>query len=81
MTYKINPIVEKIQAPIILRIGASAPLERRFSSGGELANTTFDKKYLIDSISAKDDAIVIAVTESKTTIPTNWIGEEMVSFF
>ena len=81
MTYKINPIVERIKSPIILHLDSASEPEHHFSNGKELADIYFDKQYLIDSISVINDAIAITVIEKKYTGPSNWIGEEKVSFF
>lgn len=78
MTYKLNQIVEKINAPIILKTDSN---EQLFEDGTALANAEFDKYYVIESISVNDDRIVVVVKENKLLNDTTWCGEEQVSFF
>ncbi len=78
MTYKINQSVGIISSPI------DVLLERQclhFENGKELANTEFDKNYLISCITAKADCIVIILEENRIVNNISWVGEEAVSFF
>jgi hypothetical protein len=77
MTYKLNPQLRLIKAPVILVIEG---VEQCYGSGEELTTLTFDKNYIIDSISARDDRVVVALKENDRQFNINWIGEEEVSF-
>ncbi len=77
MMYKLNPQLELIKAPVILVVEG---VEKPYSSGEELTTLTFDKNYIIDSISARDDKVVVTLKENDRQFNINWIGEEEVSF-
>ena len=78
MTYKINQFVEHIVSPVCVIIGNR---KIRFKDGKQLAETTFDKNYLIDEIYSEDGGICISFKENDMIHTMNWIGEEPVSFF
>ena len=78
MTYKLDQIVRKISVPVILRTDDG---EEIFENGITLSDVGFDKYYLIESISVRDDKVVIAVKENTAVNDTTWCGEEQVSFF
>lgn len=80
MTYKLNPEVKKITSPITIKFDGSDSV-LNFANGVALAEADFDKNYLIDSISAKDNSIEITIRENDMVNVVNWIGEEAVSFF
>ena len=48
-----------------------------FADGAELANATFEKMYLVDSLAAQGDVVVLTVSENLRINSINWIGEEM----
>lgn len=73
MRYKLDQSVSKIVSPIILVIGDT---ETAYESGKALAESDFDKRYLIDSIGVRDESIVITLKENDTINDTNWCGEE-----
>lgn len=77
MTYKLNPQLRLIKAPVILVVEGE---EKRFSSGEELTRLEFQKYYLIDSISARDGSVVVTLKENDRQFNINWVGEEEVSF-
>ena len=77
MTYKLNPQLRLIKAPAILVIEG---MERQYNSGEELTTLIFDKNYIIDSISARDNMVVVTLKENDRQFNINWIGEEEVSF-
>lgn len=52
MTYKLNPQLKLIKAPVILVIEGE---EKRYSCGEKLTALTFEKNYVVDSITAKED--------------------------
>jgi len=81
MTYKLNSVVEKIVSPILLHFGDGSKPDRLFESGAQLAEEVFDKNYLVESVSAQNDQIILTVMENKSINITNWVGEETVSFF
>jgi len=77
MTYKLNPQLRLIKAPVILVIEG---MERQNNSGEELTRLEFQKYYLIDSISARDGSVVVTLKENDRQFNINWVGEEEVSF-
>lgn len=78
MTYKLNPEVSKIQSPVILRIeGGELSTDETYANGAELANAIFEKNYLVRSLAAQGDVIVLTVSENLCINNANWIGEEM----
>ncbi len=78
MTYKLNPEVSKIQSPVILRIeGGELSTDETYANGAELANAIFEKNYLVRSLAAQGDVIVLTVSENLCVNNTNWIGEEL----
>lgn len=78
MTYKLDPSVAKITSRILL---ISNGTEKVYENGEQLADADFDKYYLIESISIKDDMIAVKLKENDRINDTNWCGEEQVSFF
>ena len=78
MTYRVEQFVRKISSPIIVKIGNE---EMHFSDGPELAEYTFDRNIVISDMSAKENAIVIALSENENINDTNWIGEIQEGFF
>lgn len=77
MTYKLNPQLRLIKAPVIL---VAEGQEICYGSGEELTILTFEKNYIIDSISARGDKVVVTLKENDRQFNINWIGEEEVSF-
>ena len=77
MKFKIDSGVKKINSPIVLLIDGQ---EQRFENGAVLADSEFDKRYNIESISAKDDIIYLSVQEGASLPSSDWEKEE-VSFF
>lgn len=77
MTYKLNPQLRLIKAPVILMVEG---VERQYSSGEELTTLTFENYYVVESISARDDKVVVTLKENDRQFNINWIGEEEVSF-
>ena len=60
MTYYLDPDVRKIQSPILLCIDDK---EIEFANGQALSQKSFDKRYVIQSISAMKNQIVIVLEE------------------
>ena len=77
MTYKLSPQLRLITTPAILVVEGE---EKQYSTGEELTRLTFDKNYIIDSISARDGEVVVALKENERNFNINWVGEEEVSF-
>ena len=77
MTYKLNPQLWLITASVILVVEG---MERQYSSGEELTGLEFEKYYVIDSITARENKVVITLKENDRTFNINWSGEEEVSF-
>ena len=78
MTYKIEQYVAKITSPIIVRIGAE---EMAFTNGTDLAEHSFDRCLVIDSIRGEESKIIITLVENTRVNDTNWVGEEQAGFF
>lgn len=77
MTYKLNPQLKLIKAPVILVVEGQ---ESCYESGEELTTLTFEKNYIIDSVNAIDNKVVVTLKENDRQFNINWIGEEEVSF-
>lgn len=77
MTYKLNPELSLIKAPVILVIDGK---EKKYENGEKLISLTFEKNYLVESITVKDECAVIMLKENDRVNTTSWIGEEAVSF-
>lgn len=77
MKFKIDSGVKKINSPIVLLIDGQ---EQRFENGADLADYEFDKRYSIESITAKDDIIYLSLQEGESFLSSDWTKEE-VSFF
>ena len=77
MTYKLNPQLKLIKAPVVRVVEG---VEKPYSSGEELTRLEFQKYYLIDSISARDGSVVVTLKENDRQFNINWVGEEEVSF-
>ena len=77
MTFKLSPQLRLIKAPVILVVEGE---EKQYSTGEELTKLTFEKNYIIDSISARGGKVVITLKENDRTFNINWVGEEEVSF-
>lgn len=77
MNYKLEGIVEKITSPVICIIDGQ---EKEYPSGKALYEQSFNKYYLLDSISARGEKIVVSLKEKDRTQygPMNWIGEEAI---
>ncbi len=77
LKYRTEQWVAKIRARILVTFDDDK--EQIYESGIELANAEFDKYYLIDKISVKDDMITIKMKENDKLFDLNWIGKEAVS--
>ena len=77
MTYKLSPQLSLIKAPVILLVEGE---ERQYSSGEELTRLEFEKYYVVNSISARGNKVVITLKENDRTFNINWVGEEEVRF-
>ena len=77
MTYRLNPSLGKITSPVILSIGGA---ETSYSDGAALTELSFEKNYIVASITARDNAVVVTLQENTAINNISWIGEEAVSF-
>lgn len=77
MNYKLEGIVEKITSPVICIIDGQ---ETEYQNGKVLCEESFNKYYLVVSISARGEKIVVSLKEKDRTQcgPMNWIGEEAI---
>ena len=78
MTYKLNSEISKISAPVTLIIDGN---EIEYDNGSLASDANFEKWYLIDEVTVKNDRILIYLKENTQINTTNWCGEEQVSFF
>ena len=80
MTYRLESFIEKITAPVICVFGDK---EAEYVDGKELSEQAFDKYWLVESISVRDDKVVLVMKENIARNNIEWIGEEAVdkSFF
>lgn len=78
MKYKLSYEVKKIKSRVLVKFEDN---EATYESGAELADVEFDKYYLIDSITADNDMVVLTLVENTKINDINWCGEEQISFF
>ena len=78
MTYKIEQFVSKITSPVIVKTGDE---NLTFNNGTELAEHTFDRKYLVTDINTDGTNIVLTLVENERVNDINWVGEEQAGFF
>lgn len=77
MTYKLNPIIERIQSPVRLLLPDG---ERRdYGSGTATCKDTFTRNYQIKTITADKGTVVIELVEADNPA-TTWIGEAQSLF-
>lgn len=77
MTYKLSSQLSLIKAPVIL---VAEGEEKSYTNGEELMSLSFEKYYIIDSIMAKENKVVVTLKENDRLFNVNWTGEEEVSF-
>ena len=58
MTYRLNPIIEKIESPVRIVL-LDTGQERNYESGSDACADVFNKQYNINSIRAKSGIVVI----------------------
>ena len=75
-TYKIDPIMSKIKAPVICK---AEDKELSFTTGEDLAVHTFEKPYLIDAIEINDNKAVITLKE-RSGSEGNWMKEHVETY-
>lgn len=80
MTYKLESFVAKIESKVVCVFDDK---EVEYANGRTLSEQSFDKYWLVDSISVRDGKIVLMMKENKNINKVEWIGEEAVdkSFF
>ena len=77
MTYKLNPQLRLIMSPVSLLFDGE---EKNYLDVGSLITLEFDKRYVIDSISASDGTVIVTLRINNRVNDITWIGEEAVSF-
>lgn len=77
MTFKLNPQLRLIVAPVVLVVDGE---EQIYPDGESLVALEFDRRYVIDSISARDNDVVVTLMINDHVNDITWIGEEAVSF-
>lgn len=78
MTYRLNPELAKIESPVILVLGET---ETTYPNGAALAELAFDTHYIIESVAARNNQVVVTLQPNAKMNDVNWIGEEQASFF
>ena len=78
MTYKLNPIIEKIASPVKLILAGDE--ERNYGSGTDASNDSFEKNLIIDKIRAEGGVVVVELIDNMSARNITWTGEEQ-SFF
>jgi len=78
MKYKLSYEVKKIKSRILVKYDGN---EAEYDSGAELVDVEFDKYYLIDSITAENDMVVLTLIENTKINDTNWSNDSNISFF
>ena len=77
MIYKLNPQIKLITPPVILEVDVE---EKSYGSGEELTRLEFEKNYIVESISARDGGVVVALKENEQIHNITCAGEDAVSF-
>lgn len=77
MTYKLSPNFRLIKLPVILQINDE---EKSYSDGETHTRLNFDQNLIVESITAREETIVITLKENAQMGVVNWIGEDSVSF-
>ena len=77
MSFKLDPQLRLIKAPVILVMDGE---EHRYPDGESLTVLEFDKRYEIDSISARDSSVVVTLKINDGQTDITWIEGEDLSF-
>lgn len=64
MTYKLDPVVEKIESTVV--VISSSKGRREYESGAKVLSTIYDKPVVIKRITSEKDRIVIELAEAST---------------
>ena len=79
MKYKIMRDFRLVTCPIIVKVGSN---ELTFPNGITLMQHEFDKRYLVQEITAEDGKIIVRLSEDKSPVSAcNYAMDENVSFF
>ena len=78
MTYKLNPDVKKITSPVVLVVDG---VQQEYPNGMALSEVSFEKQYLVSSLSAQDGKVVISIKENMQINDTSWANGKPFSFF
>lgn len=78
MKDKLSCEVKKIKSRILVKFEGN---EAEYESGAELADVEFDKYYLIDSITAENDMVVLTLVENTKINDISWNNNDDISFF
>lgn len=62
MTYRLEPIIEKIVSPVVLIFPDGN--KKEYKSGAKACEDTFNHKYVAESIRATDNKIDITLSEA-----------------
>ena len=75
MEYKLEGYVSKLRSPVIVVIDG---IETEFDPA-VLLETYFPKRYEISLISAKNDKLILELSENTINEPFNYVGETAIN--
>ena len=78
MTYRVEQWVRKIISPITVKYQDNV---MHLNNGSDLADYSFDRRYVISSVEADGETVIITLAENDCINDTNWVGEKQASFF
>ncbi len=80
MSYRLESFIEKIKSPVVCVFGDK---ETEYANGTVLAEQSFEKYWLVESITVRDNKVVLTMKENSRVNSIEWIGEDGVdkSFF
>lgn len=76
--YKLQDVrLEKIKSPIVLNLDG---VEMEYKNGRVLANTVFGERYFIESITAKNNKIILEAVENNKYGKVYWTDKKVSMF-
>ena len=76
MTYKLNPVIEKIKSPVSIILPGGE--KKEYESGAAACSAVFDKRYVIDAICPDGEKIEVVVKMPEEE--SDWIEENVKMF-
>lgn len=78
MTYKLNPWVNLIVSPVVVRIGTQM---QELPNGTAAAEMVFEKSVVITAVEACDGKVVLRVEKNRKVNDSEWSDGDEVSYF